>query len=176
MSRFRPNVHMFQNVQGDKYLKSAIVCGEGKAQNSSVLKAELTMSSLSQKRQKASREKIAKGFLQRKTHLSAPFLGTVAVGVLSIFASFGLGVRSAGELRTLERSEAAKEAASIIENLKGDTDGNGILTMQDVIIDLEIAQGLRAPTRDEALRGDMNGDLKLTVLDALAIAHAIADR
>lgn len=130
----------------------------------------------SARRTTKSRESAPKGRLERRHRMSGAFLGTIALGVLSIIASFGLGIRSAGEIRTLEHSEAAVEKASVLEHPRGDVNRNGLLEVQDAIRMEEIILGLSAGTRNEILDGDMNGDFKLTGQDLLALLHAIADR
>lgn len=114
--------------------------------------------------------------LERKHHLSGTMLGTIALGVLSIIASFGLGIRSAGEIRTLEHIEAATESASLTQRPRGDVNGNGLLETRDALLMHERIMGLVEATRQEVLDGDMNGDFKLTSQDLLALLHALADR
>ncbi len=116
------------------------------------------------------------GRLERKRHLSGTVLGTMALGVLSIIASFGLGIRSAGEIRTLEHSEAAVGTASVLEHPRGDINKNGMTDIRDAIRMEEIILGLSPAERTEILDGDMNGDFKLTGQDLLALLHTIAER
>jgi hypothetical protein len=114
--------------------------------------------------------------LERKHHMSGAFLGTIAVGVLSIIASFGLGIRSAGEIKTVQNTEAAAETANLTQRARGDINANGLLEIRDAILMEERILGLAQVTRQEILDGDMNGDFKLTGQDLLALLHAIADR
>ncbi len=108
--------------------------------------------------------------------MSRTVLGTIALGVLSIIASFGLGIRSAGEIKTLEHSEAAAGTANLTQRPRGDVNGNGTLEIRDALLMHERVMGLVEATRQETLDGDMNGDFALTNQDLRALLHALADR
>jgi hypothetical protein len=114
--------------------------------------------------------------LERKHHMSGAFLGTIAMGVLSIIASFGLGIRSAGEIRTLEHSEAAQDTADILQHQKGDMNRNGMYDVNDAILMEERILGYARTTQQDVLDGDMNADFKLTGQDLLALLHKIEER
>lgn len=101
----------------------------------------------------------------------------MAVGAVAL--SFALGVRTAGDVQTLGRSEAALPSlkADLLANpVKGDMDGNNEVTIEDAVKILEIAQGLEASTPEHIKRGDIDRDGKLTGLDALRVLKSIAER
>jgi pimeloyl-ACP methyl ester carboxylesterase len=65
---------------------------------------------------------------------------------------------------------------TIVVNIRGDLDGDGILTSTDAVIALQIAVGSR-PCDDAMLAAaDVSGDDRVTSLDALMILQAAAGR
>lgn len=108
--------------------------------------------------------------------MSASMLGTMSLGVLSIIAVFGLGIRSANDTQIFDRTEASQNAADILGTVQGDIDGNGLLSLQDVIIKAEALQGLRQLTPKQIIDGDRDGDYKATMKDILRDLHDLADR
>lgn len=124
----------------------------------------------------AKSKKSSPSTLVRKQHMSATMLGTMSLGVLSIIAAFGLGIRSAKDTQIFDRTEASQNAADILGTVQGDIDGNGILSLQDVIIKAEALQGLRQLTPKEIIDGDRDGDYKATMKDILRDLHDLADR
>ena len=92
----------------------------------------------------------------------------VLIGILCVSASFGLGIRTAGDVHPISQSEA-QEA-----RIPGDVDGNKTVDIRDVIRILEIAQGYEEPTADE-LSADPSPDGELTVGDALKLLHEFVD-
>lgn len=91
----------------------------------------------------------------------------LTLGVLCIVASFSLGIRTSGDVQTIAPTNAADSV------LEGDMDGDERLSVQDVILILEIAQGYANPTLRQ-LQADPNGDGKLTIDDAVSVLHDIA--
>lgn len=102
-------------------------------------------------------------FLARFPRRTASIL---TLGMLCIVGSFTVGIRTAGDVRTI-----SPLSAETLE-LSGDIDGNGHLEHIDVIRILEIVQGYREPTLKE-LRADPNGDGVLTVDDAISLLHEL---
>jgi|SRR3989338_1268220 len=105
-----------------------------------------------------------------KTNFLAQFprrtVSILTLGMLCVVGSFTVGIRTAGDVRTI-----SPLAAETIQ-LPGDMDINGQVDLKDVIIILEIAQGYREPTQSE-LRADPNGDGMLTVDDAISLLHKL---
>lgn len=84
----------------------------------------------------------------------------MALGTLSVIASFALGIGTAGDLHTIEHSGATE---------------NTVFDIEDAIAILEVAQGYREATLAE-LKADPNGNGVLTVDDALRILRTLASR
>ena len=87
--------------------------------------------------------------------------------VLAVVASFGLGIKSAGDVHTVQVSSATDES------VRGDLTGDGTVDAHDAIAILEIAQGYRTATPAE-LRADPNDNGYLTVDDAIRILRSLA--
>lgn len=102
-----------------------------------------------------------------RTSAYQPYL--VALGIVTVVASFGLGVRTAGDVHPI-RATLAEDSI-----LKGDMNGDAQLTVEDAIAILEVAQGYEQATVDQ-LRADPNDDGQLTVDDAVRLLHDIASR
>ena len=107
--------------------------------------------------------------MSRTPTRSPKTLTILTLGVLSIVTSFGLGIQTAGDVRTIEQSSATDET------MHGDMNGDGVLSTADAIVILEIVQGYRTATTAEKL-ADPNGDARLTVDDALRILHTISSQ
>ncbi|MBI3336049.1 hypothetical protein HYZ98_00595 [Candidatus Peregrinibacteria bacterium] len=105
-----------------------------------------------------------------KTNFLAHFprrtVSILTLGMLCVVGSFAVGIRTAGDVRTI-----SPLSAETLE-LPGDIDDNGKIDYVDVIRILEIAQGYREPTPRE-LHADPNGDGVLTVDDAIALLHEL---
>lgn len=99
----------------------------------------------------------------RLPHRTASML---ILGALCVVGSFAVGIRTAGDVRTI-----SPLAAETIE-LSGDIDGNGQIDLNDVIGILEVAQGYREPTPGE-LRVDPNNDGVLSIDDALRLLYEL---
>jgi hypothetical protein len=110
-----------------------------------------------------------------RTMVSASRLG-LAAGAVAL--SFFLGVRTAGDVQLNETSEAALplKAELTAKPLEGDMDANNVISVNDAILVLEIAEGMENPTPEAIKRGDLNSDGRLSVLDALRILRSIEDR
>lgn len=101
-----------------------------------------------------------------RRHRSSAHLQVVALGVLSVVSSFALGVNTAGDVETVQHSEAEGIVTP------GDMNADNVLTIEDAIRILEIAQGYESATTEQLLN-DPNGDGQLTVEDALRVLHDI---
>lgn len=95
-------------------------------------------------------------------------------GALCVMGSFLLGVETAGDVQTFGRSQAG-ELIPATATVAGDMTGEGDVTIEDVIIILEIAQG-RQDVQPEAIAADPNHDGTLTVDDALRVLRTMALR
>lgn len=95
-----------------------------------------------------------------------PHLHIVVLGLLSVVSSFTLGVKTAGDVETVQLSEAGGIVTA------GDMNADGLLTVEDAIRILEIAQGYESATAEQLL-ADPNGDGQLTVEDAIRVLHDI---
>ena len=97
---------------------------------------------------------------------SRQFLRALLLGGICIAASLIIGIQSAGEVHPVSLIEAG--APTHI----GDMDGDGIASMQDAIIILEIVQGYRTAAPEQLL-ADPDGDGTLTVNDALRVLRTL---
>ena len=84
----------------------------------------------------------------------------MALAVLCVTGSFAVGIRTAGDVKTVASLEA------VSTEIVGDMNGNGHADLDDVVIILEIAQGTQKASAEQ-MRLDPNGDGTLTVDDAL---------
>lgn len=89
-------------------------------------------------------------------------------GILALctVASFLIGMNSSKEYQPISLTHAGDS------EVYGDFNANGRLDNDDVEIALKIAKGELQPTQDQLLK-DPNGDLVITVDDALSILKAI---
>lgn len=94
----------------------------------------------------------------------------MVMGLVSVGVSFGLGIESAGDVETVTPLSAAETFVQ-----PGDVDYDGVVTIQDAIVILEIANGYRTAEAFE-LRADPNEDGRLTVDDAISILHDVPVR
>ena len=97
-----------------------------------------------------------------RTRRNVTMLG---LGTLCLLASFGMGIRSAGEMESIAALQA-KEALAV----SGDMTGDGKVDRDDVVVVLEIVAGYARPTAAQ-LNADPDRDGTLTVKDALTILH-----
>ena len=105
-----------------------------------------------------------------RTHTTArrTILTLAPLALFVAVASFGAGMQTAGDLRTIEWSSATDAP-------RGDVNGDGTVDETDVIAILEIAQGYRTATPKE-LHADPNGDGKLAVDDAIRVLRTLSTR
>lgn len=96
--------------------------------------------------------------------ITLPSLPLLALGCLSVVASFAIGMRTAGDVQTITPSEA------VGTRVTGDMNADGIVNVADVIEILEVVRGYKQATTEE-LSVDPNGDGVLTVDDALRLLH-----
>lgn len=107
---------------------------------------------------------------------TAKTLGRIGVAIAGIALSFAIGIQTAGELHLHDATKAAPLTAKLTSELKGDFDGNGVLSTEDAIGVLEVSEKMTTASRDQIQLGDVNGDGKLTTQDALSILRSLADR
>lgn len=103
------------------------------------------------------------------THTKRVPASVLTLGTLAVLTSFGLGIGTAGNLRTIDYS-AADDASS-----RGDVTADGVVDERDVIVILEVSQGYRPATPAE-LQADPNGNGALTVDDALRVLRTFSSR
>lgn len=90
----------------------------------------------------------------------------VASGIAVLALAFSLGIKTSHDIKPIHLTNA--DSVSV----PGDLDGNGVVTKDDAVRALEIALGYEQATdRDRA--ADPNGDLQITVEDALTILKSI---
>jgi hypothetical protein len=99
--------------------------------------------------------------------LARKSLRTIGIVVASMTAAFIVGIETAGDVEHVPMTEASDTA------VLGDFNGDGTLSVEDVQIALEIAEGNRTPTPNE-LAADPNRDFHITIEDAKSILAKIA--
>ena len=110
-----------------------------------------------------------------RTLLTGYTLRTVALGAFCALGAFAVGIETAGDVRPFVTSEAAIEQFSVETGpLLGDANGDGILDPSDAFVVLQASEGIIVPTQDEVLRGDMDGDGRLTRLDLSDILRILS--
>ena len=102
------------------------------------------------------------------THARRTFLTLAPLAMVVAVASFGAGIQTAGDLRTIQWSSAT-------DGVRGDMDGDGTVDETDVIAILEIAQGYRTATPRE-LEADPNGNGVIAVDDAIRVLRTLSNR
>ena len=108
--------------------------------------------------------------------LRGPALRSIALGTFCAVGAFAVGIETAGDVHPFATSEAAIEEFSVVVGpVAGDANGNGTLDAADAYIVLQASEGI-LPTEDEVLRGDTNGDGRLTRLDLLDILRVLSSR
>jgi len=87
----------------------------------------------------------------------------LVIALLCMTASFGVGIKTTGEVQTVGRTNAEDTPV-----LTGDMNGDGEVTMADAIVTLEIVRGYSSATTQQ-LRAEPTGDGAVTIDDALRI-------
>ena len=95
-------------------------------------------------------------------------IGMAALGLLCMISAFGLGIHSAGDVRTI----APLEANGIIQ--QGDVNLDGVVNMNDVILILATVQGEAPAPTAQQLQADPDGDGHFTVKDALSLLRRLS--
>jgi hypothetical protein len=100
---------------------------------------------------------------------------SIALGTLCVLGAFAGGIGTAGEVHPFSKSEAALQHTTPGTSVRaGDANGNGVLDAGDISIILQAAEGLEEASAEELRRADTDGDYRLTVRDALRVAHDIS--
>lgn len=107
-----------------------------------------------------------KNLPQNRLGLSLPIL---ALGIVAVLSSFTLGIKTAGDVKTVSPMEASGS------RLSGDINNDGIIDNRDVIAILEVARGYKDATPDELL-SDPNADGQLNIDDAIRILSDLSIR
>ncbi len=87
----------------------------------------------------------------------------LVIAVLCMTASFGVGIKTTGEVQTVDHT-----AAEETQVITGDMDENGKTDMNDVIVMLEIVRGYQIATPSQ-LRAELTGDGQISIDDALQL-------
>lgn len=107
--------------------------------------------------------------------LSAHTAKLVGFAAACVMGSFLVGIRSAGEVRPFDALKASTfEQVDTVpsETLRGDINGDGLLSVDDAILLLEMVQKER-PGSEQALLADPDADGQLTARDALEILRSV---
>lgn len=97
-----------------------------------------------------------------RTRRNVTLLG---LGTLCLMASFGMGIRTSGEVESIATLQARDALA-----VSGDVTGDGEVDREDAIAVLEIVEGYAEATPRQ-MNADPDRDGHLTVKDALTILH-----
>ncbi len=108
-----------------------------------------------------------------RTLLTGYTFRTVALGAFCAIGAFAVGIETAGDVHPFAKSEAAIQEMTV-GLVQGDANGNGMLDPTDAYIVFQAAEGLSAPSTEETLRGDMDGDGQLTESDLRDILHLLS--
>ncbi len=103
-----------------------------------------------------------------QTLLSRRNLHLFAFATICVVGSFLIGIQSAGDIKPVLHTEA--QPASVLSHTptEGDIDGDGQVTLQDVVDLLQMIQRTR-PLTQQSIAADPDHDGELTVSDAIAI-------
>lgn len=107
-------------------------------------------------------------FSNKFQRIARKYVTVCALGAASVASSFFLGIHSAGDVQPFTLIEAGTV-------LPGDMNEDGLVTVADAVIILEITQGYSTATADQ-VRADPNDDGVLTVNDALQILARVQNR
>ncbi len=111
----------------------------------------------------------------RMTGLRLRPVQAAAFGALCMVAAFGIGLQTAGDVRTYDTSEAAVQE-TVEHAAPGDVDADGELEISDAMAVLAFADGLSDPMPDELRRADFDGDGQVTTKDVMRVLHALSLR
>lgn len=103
---------------------------------------------------------------QKMQHKASYQMPVLVLGALSVVTSFGIGIKTAGDVQTIQPTSANEV------RLAGDMNMDGVIDKKDVIIILEIAQGYQEATPEQLL-ADPNSDGNLTIDDAVRMLYDI---
>lgn len=109
---------------------------------------------------------MSKKQINHRQKLPLPIL---SLGLLAVISSFAVGIKSAGEVKTVSPMEASST------RLNGDINSDGMIDKTDVIAILEVARGYKEATPDQLL-ADPNSDGQLTIDDAIRILNDLSIR
>jgi hypothetical protein len=59
--------------------------------------------------------------------------------------------------------------------MMGDLDGDGIINILDIILEVNIILGVIEPTPQQETAGDLNADGNIDILDVIALVNLILD-
>jgi len=101
-----------------------------------------------------------------------------ALGTLCAAGAFALGLQTAGEVQPFESSQAAVavDATAYAEPVRGDLDGDGVLTVEDAILMIQFAEEIETASSAQIRLGDTDGDYRLTYRDALQVLRMLSSR
>ncbi len=99
--------------------------------------------------------------------LKGKTLQTISLGTLCAVGAFAMGIETAGDVHPFARSQAALETVMMGDggNVKGDIDGDGVLTATDAWVMMQIAEGWESATVKQIENGDTDGDQRITDKD-----------
>lgn len=106
---------------------------------------------------------------QKTQHRRFGATAFLTLGLLAVISSFTAGVKTAGDVKTVQPMEASGTG------LSGDVNADGTVDVRDAIVILDIARGYDTATVEE-LRADPNDDGKLTIDDAIRILNNLPVR
>ncbi len=102
-------------------------------------------------------------------------LQTVALGIVCSMAAFTVGLETAGDVHPYDTTQAAVTASEDLPKIapRGDIDNDGIVTVNDAIVLINVAEGVEIATPDMVKRGDADGDFRITYKDAIRVLYSL---
>ncbi len=103
-------------------------------------------------------------------------LQTVALGIVCSMAAFTVGLETAGDVHPYDTTQAAVTAPDEIPRIapRGDIDNDGIITVNDAIVLINVAEGVDTATPEMVKRGDADGDFRITYKDAVRVLYSLS--
>lgn len=103
-------------------------------------------------------------------------LQTVALGIVCSMAAFTVGLETAGDVHPYDTTQAAVSAMEDIPRVaqRGDIDNDGIVTVNDAIVLINVAEGIETATPEMVKRGDADGDFRITYKDAIRVLYSLS--